>query len=104
MVVCTFKSSTWEALRGRRLLFEFEASLIYIAPGQPGLYRETCLKKQINKNKNKKNSIKLLHLKYSLRASHKQKTGERIKSMLRIAVALSPSATVGTGKPHKASH
>jgi hypothetical protein len=52
-VVHTFSPSTWEAEAGISL--EFEASLVYIVPGQSELsHREVLvLKNQQNKTKNR---------------------------------------------------
>jgi hypothetical protein len=52
VVAHTFNPSTWEA-EGRRIS-EFEASLVYRVPGQPGLHRET-LSRKTKKKKKKKN-------------------------------------------------
>jgi hypothetical protein len=44
--------------RGRQIS-EFDASLVYRVPGQPGLYRATLSQnKNKNKNKNKNNKTK----------------------------------------------
>jgi hypothetical protein len=46
VVAHTFDPSIWEA--GRRIS-EFEASLVYRVPGQPGLHRETLSQKKKKK-------------------------------------------------------
>jgi hypothetical protein len=45
VVAQAFNPSTWEAEAGGRIS-EFEASLVYIVPGQPGLHRETLCQKR----------------------------------------------------------
>jgi hypothetical protein len=51
------KNRWWRTplIPGRRIS-EFEASLVYKVPGQPGLYRETLSQKQNNNNNNNNNN------------------------------------------------
>ena len=49
VVAPAFNPSTWEAEAGG--ISEFEASLVYRVPGQPGLYRETLSWKKKKKKK-----------------------------------------------------
>jgi hypothetical protein len=53
-------------LEGRgRQISEFEASLVYKVPGQPGLHRETLSQKKKQKQKQKKETKKVF-LNYNL--------------------------------------